>query len=79
MGSLNIAVEKLNKIIAYHEGARSSGKLESFTDAEIESVIGSNVGDGVSSKTVMLALVSLQRLDLVTEHAVKVFRVRRFY
>ena len=76
--SLNTAIEKLNIIIAYHEGERNHRRLESFTDAEIESIIGAS-NEGVASRTVMLALVSLQRLDLVTEHAVKVFRVRRFY
>ena len=79
MVSLNFSIEKLNHFIESHEGKRDHRKLESFTDTEVEEIMGKTVGDGAPTKAVMLALVSMHRLDLVTEHAVKVFRVRRFY
>ena len=78
---LNAAIGSLNVFISQDHAPKNSKRLESFSDEEIEEVVGNKGthGCGVSSKVIVLGLVSLNRLDFTTEHSVKVYRVRRFY
>ena len=78
--TLNVALQRINKNIeeVNSRGVRK-GHLESFSVAEIESVVGGNHVDKTPVKTIILGLVHLKRLDICTENSIKVYKVRRFY
>ena len=78
--TLNIALERINDSIEkLNEGGVQKGHLESFSDSEIEQVIGESHVNKTPVKTIILGLVHLKRLDMCTENSIKVYKVRRFY
>lgn len=81
MATLNVALERINKNIeeVTSGGEVKKGHLASFSATEMENVVGGQHVDETPVKTIILGLVHLKRLDICTEHCIKVYKVRRFY
>lgn len=80
MATLNVALERINKNIEeVNAGGVKKGHLESFSSTELETVVGGQHVEDTPVKTIILGLVHLKRLDICTEHSIKVYKVRRFY